>query len=504
MTGNQSETERRLGDYRLMELLADNGQVATWLAEQVSVGRTVILDELLDLTPENRERFIADSRSRAAVDHPFIASVYEAVDDPAFCIRASERLTGETTHAMLDAQTTIEPARMARMLRCVAEANLHHETNVRSTLQIKPRYIHVDGGGDITRLVNLATAGRRAPDESARDVMILGRELIPLVAEGRPGTTRMLTILAWMRGKDRPAPLEWHEVIDLCDQVDRQLSAPIAAVPSRSAETESQLGKRALVMLGGFTAVAMALIMLVAWLMRPAKPEPIGPLHLPPVLIPAGEYPTLDGVAMVHEAFLIDARETTIAEYREFLETLEVLAADNRQNAFDHPSQPGHKTSHEPDDWPALLAAARARGLWNGKPVSVNSPVPGVDWWDASAYASWRKARLPTQEEWAAVIHHETDDPGAIPAGVWHVSSVADCPDRTPTGVLGVAGSLSEWTRSMSVSPANPLGGPQHVIVGGSYLRQGTNAMSREWTAAPGLRRPDLGFRLVRTISPSE
>ncbi|MFU8892991.1 MAG: SUMF1/EgtB/PvdO family nonheme iron enzyme [Luteolibacter sp.] len=504
MSVSDSENERHLGDYRLKQLLADNGQVAAWLAEQVSVGRTVIVDELQDLSGASRERFLTDTRARAAVDHPFIASVYEAVDETGFCMRASERLIGESMQEMLDGKITIEPARMARMLRCVAEANLHHETNARSTLPMSPRYVHVDGGGEITRIVNLAVAGHRADDESARDVMILGRELVPLVAEGRPGTTRILTILAWMRGKERPVPLQWQEIIDLCDQVDRQLSAPIGATPVDAADKESQAGTRAVLLLGGFTLAVMLVIMLFAWMMRPPKAEPLSPAHLPPVLIPAGEYPAFDGTSAVHEAFLIDARETTIAEYREFLEILDVLAADDRHRAFDHPDQPGEKTHHEPADWPALLAAARGRGFWNGKPVSLNSPVLGVDWWDAVAYANWRKARLPTQEEWSAAIHHQSEDPGGIPAGDWHAVTPADCPDRTATGILGVAGSLAEWTRSASISPANPLGAPQQIIIGGSYLKPGTNALSREWAMNRELRRPDLGFRLVRSIDVGE
>lgn len=499
MTGNEHANERLVGDYLLKERLSDDGHTATWLAEQVSIGRTVILDELLNLSGECREGFLADTRARAAVDHPFIASVYEAVDSEGHCFRASERLIGDTLQSMLDTKITIEPARMARMLRCVAEANLHHETNARATLPLLPRNVHVNGG-EITRIVNLAVAGHRGDDESERDVELLGRALTSLVPEGRPGSTRLLTVLAWMRGKERPAPLRWQEIIELCDQIDRQLSAPIFPMSTAPAGSGSKAGGRAILWLGGFTLAAILLIMLFAWVMRPAKSDPPNPARLAPVLIPAGEYPAYDGDVVTHAAFLIDARETTIGEYREFLDTLEVLAVHDRHRAFDHPEQPVEKTSHEPVDWAALLAAARTRSQWNGKPITLQSAVPGVDFWDASAYANWRKARLPTEEEWAAAIHHECDDPAAIPVGPWHAAIDAQCPDRTPVGILGVSGSLGEWTRSKSINPSNPLGRPQHVIVGGSYLQPSGNALSREWTADPGLRRSDLGFRLVRDI----
>jgi hypothetical protein len=503
MTVKDNDPERLVGDYLLKERISSSGHVTTWLADQVSVGRSAIVDELLDLSAGSRDAFLADTRARAAVDHPFIASVYEAVDSEGHCFRASERLTGETLQSMLDANVTLEPARMARMIRCIAEANLHHETNARSTLPLTLRYVHVSRG-DVIRVVNLAVAGHRNDGESPRDVVCLGRELVPLVAHGCAGTTRMLTLLAWMRGKERPSPLQWHEIIDLCDQIDRQLSAPINTIASDASEDLSNSGKRVFLLLGGFTLAAMVVILIFAWVIRSEKPEPIDPAHLAPILIPAGDYPDHEGGIVSHGAFLIDARETTIGEYREFLETLEVLAADGHQGAFDHPEQPEEKTSHEPDDWPALLAAARARGLWNGMLVSLNSPVPGVDWWDAVAYANWRKARLPTQEEWAAAVNFECEDPASIPVGLWHPLLPANCPDRSPAGLLGVAGSLCEWTRSKSISPANPLGRPQHIIVGGSYLQTNGNALSREWSADPGLRRADLGFRLVRDIPAGE
>ncbi len=60
-----------------------------------------------------------------------------------------------------------------------------------------------------------------------------------------------------------------------------------------------------------------------------------------------------------------------------------------------------------------------------------------------------------------------------------------------------MAGSVSEWTRLPAVNPANPLGGRNWVIIGGSYLKPGSNALSREWITDRMLRRPDLGFRIV-------
>jgi formylglycine-generating enzyme required for sulfatase activity len=195
-------------------------------------------------------------------------------------------------------------------------------------------------------------------------------------------------------------------------------------------------------------------------------------------------------------AFRIAAHEVTIGEYAGFLETLGILAKNSHARIFDDKDQPAEKTSHEPTAWPALLAAAKARGIWGNQRVSLDSPVIGVDWWDAAAYAEWKKSRLPTQEEWFAALKHGLDSAAEIPPGPW-APVTEQLSDRTSTGLLGMAGSVSEWTARPAPNPANPLGERLWVITGGSYLKPGSNALSREWTADRSQRRPDLGFRLV-------
>ena len=64
---------RTLGDYRLLELTEEREGQSIWIAEQASVGRRVRLMELTD--PSLREKFLADIRAKAAVDHPLISSV---------------------------------------------------------------------------------------------------------------------------------------------------------------------------------------------------------------------------------------------------------------------------------------------------------------------------------------------------------------------------------------------------------------------------------------------
>jgi formylglycine-generating enzyme required for sulfatase activity len=299
-----------------------------------------------------------------------------------------------------------------------------------------------------------------------------------------------------MRGEGLEAPITWTQIRDYCLEIEQQLAEPLSSLAAT--RRAAQVTKRQT--LGIVTlATALILIGIIGIVVKKRSLVPFAPSRasLPDaVTVAAGKHPVPDGTEETLPAFRISANEVTIGQYAEFLETLATLAKDGREHTFDFTGQAPEKTSHQPDDWPALSAAAKANDLWNKQSVSLDSPVIGVDWWDAAAYAEWKKARLPSQEEWFAALNLEVKSPAMIEPGPWApvTSQVSDC---TPTGLLGMAGSVCEWTSKPAANPANPLGERLFVIIGGSYLKPGSNALTREWTASRSLRRPDLGFRLV-------
>lgn len=492
---SSASDDRLLGEYRLKELLSENSEIHRWLAEQVSVSRRVLVDELKPGREHLRAAFLADVRAKAAVEHPLIGSVFEAVADPGCCFFAHELLPGVTLEARRTAGEPLKPARLAHILRRVAEAQIHHEALGQATSPLGLEHIHIDEH-DVIRLDNLATGDPRDPAQSARDVMALGAALRSLIADGKPGATRMLTLTGWMRGEGVPAPLSWEQVRDFAVQIEQQLAEP--PPPATGTKPVANPAKKPPVAL---IALVVGLLLIAAVTvvlrMRPDTPPPPPRAALPEALsIPAGRYPTPDGAEEPTQAFLISPHEVTIGQYAEFVERLQTLVKDKLERTFDHEDQPPEKSSHLPDDWENLLAAAKTGGTWNGREVSLDHPVVGVDWWDAAAYAEWKHARLATQEEWFAALSKEFPDPSTLKPSAWTAVTAATT-DRTPSGMLGMAGSVCEWTRRPAANPANPLGERKWVIIGGSFLKPGTNALTREWTDERSLRRPDLGFRVV-------
>ena len=487
--------ERLSGDYRLKELVSENPVSRIWLAEQVSISRVVLIEELRRECFDRKEVFLADVRAKAAMDHPMIGSVYEAVVGEERCFFAYELLPGVTLEERKKVGEPLPPRRLAEMLRRVSECQLHHEAANQATAPLSLANIHLDEHG-VVRLDNCAIAGTRDPSQSTQDITHLGEALSTLVADGQAGSTRMLTLLAWMRGEGLETALDWGQVGDICNQIEQQLANPSPATPTRSI-SRGRRNQRARLSFAIGGAVALIVISFVVIRLRPQSPPPPPRAPLPDtILIPAGSHPTPDGVVEKLNAFRVSPHEVTIGQYAEFLETLDTLAKHKLERTFDHNDQPPQKTSHLPDDWEALIAAAKTKGLWNQRRVTLDTPVVGVDWWDAAAYAEWKKGRLPKQEEWFAALHHRVTKPDAIPPAEWLAVS-EEISDRTPAGLLGMAGSVCEWTGQPATNPANPLGAREWVIIGGSFLKPNSNALSREWTSDRSLRRADLGFRMV-------
>lgn len=494
---NFAPEERQLGDYRLKELLDENAITRTWLAEQVSVSRLCLVDELRADRDDQKDAFLADIRAKASVDHPLIGSVFEAVAEPGLCFYAHERLAGMTLAERKNAGLAFLPVRLSHLLRRVSDAQIQHAALGHSTSPFGLDAVFLDEHG-VIRLENLAIAGPRTPEQSERDIVHLGNALIPLVAEGQPGATRMLTLLSWMRGEGIDAPLTWAQTRDFCMQIEHQLTDPLSSLtPTQHGSGVAKKQPVALIA----TIIVLVLVGIAVFAMKMRPTVPTDPPHagLPgDITVPAANYPTPDGTEVSLPAFRISSHEVTIGQYAAFLETLEMLAKDKRETTFDSTAQPAEKISHTPTGWSALLAAATSKtdATWQGRRVSLDSPVIGVDWWDAAAYAEWKQARLPTQEEWFAALSLELKAPASIAAGSW-VPVTLQTSDRTPLGLIGMAGSVCEWTSNQAINPANPLGGKLWVLIGGSYLKPGTNALSREWTADRSLRRPDIGFRIA-------
>ncbi|MBK9383997.1 MAG: SUMF1/EgtB/PvdO family nonheme iron enzyme [Planctomycetes bacterium] len=230
------------------------------------------------------------------------------------------------------------------------------------------------------------------------------------------------------------------------------------------------------------------------------------------VLVPGGSY-TLGpakgwttGVAaaartVIVKSFYLDRFEVTNAQYREFLGSLTRRKAE--------PFYPSTWSATEDGQLPQI-----PEGL-------EDHPVTGVDLVAAMAYAEWRDARLPTEEEWEvaaagpAALEYpwgESYEPGKansldqLRGLAARVGAFAG--DVSGFGAFDLAGNASEWTASLptgEVLRKPPTEGQvRNVIVrGGSFLsedpRESLSSRYRWPQPARGTQRSDLGFRCAKS-----
>lgn len=485
------EPGMQVGDYHLKELIYEGDATRTWLADQVSVSREVVIDSLKRVVQNDEgviATYLSDVRTKARVDHPLIGSVFEAVQDEGICFYAREKIPGDTLEDKVLRGEKLPPKEVVHLLKQLADANLYLESHQMAILPLRPNQLFISETG-MCRMINMAVGGERDHSISNQDKVVLGESFQSILKMDESGATRTASLLGFMTDSEREIPLTWEQIKDLSDGIEKQLSEPVVTgvLGSGTRRIKEPQGKK----IGGILAFLLGGVLVVGgafYFMNRTKVPKKRDLGDMVLVNPKGSKP-----------FTIDAHEVTIGEYAKFLRDL----TPEMMEYIQHDNHPVYKTSYIPDDWDSMYAAAKTGGEWNGLKLSLNCPVVGVDWWDARAYAASYSRRIPTQLEWKAVLELSGSEAEKIVSSGWGPVD-QNSEDITANKVYGLAGNVAEWSFNKSKPTTDPMVVMKKpVILGGSY-NDDFIATTKRWLDpseknkdARDLRRRDIGFRTV-------
>lgn len=495
MSGGKRQPGDVIGDYRLLKRSVEGQLTRTWEAEQISMQRSVMLEMLkAHAAADGRivSSFLEDVRAKALVTHPGVGAVYEAVSNEEGTFFSRERLEGENLETLYNGGQKFTPVKIMSLLQQIAGGMVYLEDQGIATVDFALHHFVLTGKEQI-RLMNLAVEGQRDPAVDQRAKLLLGELFEDMLTQGLPGATRVMSLCGIMRDETRKVPITWKQVADLCRQVKDQLEgnfqapAPVAKEPVYDPKQRNKAKATLWAVIGGVVVIGGVIALMVSS-KKPKVVEETEEELIPSkvVEIPAGSYQAGEFKVVVRESFEINKGEVTFLEYDEFLSDPEIAR-------YRHPEQPDFKENHLPDDWETRWRAAVKGEEWDGRPLSLNCPVTGIDWWDAYAFAAWKGGRLPTLAEWVAAATMD-GEPRNI-AGWGEVLKTGD--DLTGAGISGMAGSVREWIAEPEIDPDNPLAPKSLVAAGASFENPDKGIGARLWIDSRETRRGDLGFRII-------
>ncbi len=417
----------QLGDYRVQKLIGEGKWGRVYLALQLSVSRRVglkVLDSAHADDADARAQFLADARAKAAVQHPFIMSVFEADEQNGLAFFTHEFLDGASMGELIARGQKLDEKTALHVLKVAGEGLQYLWSHNLSHTLIGPDSLRL-GGDNIARMANIASAGEDPGVTVEGELMSVGTILRQLTSE-ESLSVGLRMLLGRMTGGPNPVS-GWPVVLQAVKALEPKV-IPVEAAKMKAAdaaamravEADRRAKKKALIINISTLSVLLIGLGFVIWKFAISNARTLDMQ----VTIPAGTYNVGEaGSKATLPAFEIDKYEVTIGEYAKFIAWCEQNSG--REHEFDHP-RGDKKTQHVNLEVQTLIlnASQRGRRVFHqdavparklaedpGAAVDLNCPMVAVTFWDAYAYAQWRgkivdkdgiPRDLPTEEEWEA------------------------------------------------------------------------------------------------------
>ncbi len=170
-----------LGKYKLIEMLGKGGMGSVFLGEHVMMNRRValkIIPRHIGKDPAGLERFLAEARTIASLDHPNIVQAYSVDNEGDIYYLVMEYVEGLDLQRLVEAEGPLDCASAVDYVRQAADGLAHAHTRKMIHCDIKPSNLIVNPNGVVKildmGLARLAGHEQVEGEASEQDERILG------------------------------------------------------------------------------------------------------------------------------------------------------------------------------------------------------------------------------------------------------------------------------------------------------------------------------------------
>ena len=499
-------TGKAIGDYELTRFIKSDDETETHTAIQRSINRKVsltLLKQNLSNSTNSINRFRESVRAKASVSNPNIVAVYEGHEDQGKIFYTSELLSGQNIETAISYGLKFSNHQIIHLLKIIIETQLYLKVNQIShtPLELSDIYVNTDG---TVRIANTAIRKNNEIFPEKNSISYLSSNISKLIDEN--SNSRILPLLTDFKNSDQFST--WERFSEAIQNYE-ELQSSITNINF----DEPKFKNRPLIF--GLTTSILVIFLIFIYYFRKQDLQNITTYKNfdEMIRVDGGEFIYQKSEIKTLPTFWIDKYETTISQYKDFLDATEV----QNKNYYDHPQQPKEKTNHKPKYWDQYYNAATLGKKFMGHPITTNSPVIFVDWWDAFAYAKWKGRRLPTEEEWeksgrgkngniypwGSKINANFEKLRTENYSKWQsVSSIVE--DTTKDGITGLLSNVTEWTMTVEQDP-EIIGKFLPVLRGGnskSNLKKVTELTNRHALKNRNHRSSSIGFRTLSETDP--